>query len=56
MALGFAMISTLQLSQEIVYTMYNFHSLGITSSKRKKEERRFVDLRIVLILHCSNEY
>ena len=26
------------------------------SLKRKREERRFVDLRIILILHCGNEF
>ena len=31
-------------------------NLGITSLKRKREEKRFVDLKIVLILHCGNEF
>ena len=26
------------------------------SLKRKREERRFVDLRIILILHCGNDF
>ena len=30
--------------------------LGITSLKQKREERRFVYLRIILILHCGNEF
>ena len=32
------------------------NSLGVTSLKRKREERQFVDLRIMLILHSSNEF
>ena len=28
----------------------------MTSLKRKREERQFVDLRIILMLHCSNEF
>ena len=31
-------------------------TLGITSLKQKREERWFVDLRIILILHCGNEF
>ena len=31
-------------------------SLRITSLKRKRKERRFVDLRIILILHCGNKF
>ena len=30
--------------------------LEITFLKRKREERRFVDLRIILILRCGNEF
>ena len=30
--------------------------LGITPLKRKREERRSVDLRIILMLPCSNEF
>ena len=32
------------------------NSLGITSLKRKRKERRFVDLRIILMLRCGNEF
>ena len=31
-------------------------TVGIISLKRKREERRFADLRIILILHCGNEF
>ena len=30
-------------------------SLGRISSKWKREKRLFVDLRIILMLHCGNE-
>ena len=32
------------------------NSLVITSLKQKREERRFADLRIILMLHCGNEF
>ena len=28
----------------------------ITSEKRKRAERRFVDFKITLMLHCGNEF
>ena len=46
----------LQLPHEKLYTKRDCNSLGITSLKQKREERRFVDLRIFLILHCGNEF
>ena len=46
----------LQLPQEKLYSKRDCNSLGITSLKQKREERRFVDLRIFLILHCGNEF
>ena len=36
--------------------MWDCNSLAITSLKQKREERRFVDLRIILTLHCGNEF
>ena len=36
--------------------MWDCNSLGITFLKRKREERRFVDLRVILMLHCGNEF
>ena len=45
----------MQLPHENLYTKWDCNSLGITSLKRKREEKRFVDLRIILILHCGNE-
>ena len=36
--------------------MWGCNSLGITPLKRKREERWFVNLRIILILHCENEF
>ena len=46
----------MQLPHENLYTKWDCNSLGITSLKRKREERQFVDLRIILILHCGNEF
>ena len=34
----------------------DLNSLGITSLKRKREERWFVDFKITLMLHCGNEF
>ena len=36
--------------------LYETNSLGVTSLKWKREERGFVDLKIILILHCGNEF
>ena len=36
--------------------MRDCNSLAITSLKRKGGKRRFVDLRIILMLHCGNEF
>ena len=33
-----------------------FNSLDITSLKRKRDERWFVDFKITLMLHCGNEF
>ena len=41
---------------ENLYTKWHWNSLGITSLKQKREERLFVDLIIILILHCRNEF
>ena len=41
---------------EDLYTKWGCNTLGITSLKQKREERRFVDLIIILILHCGNEF
>ena len=41
---------------ENLYTKWDCNSLGITSSKRKREERQLIELRIILILHCANEF
>ena len=46
----------MQLSHENLYTKWDSNSLEITSLKRKREERRFVNLRFILILHCGNEF
>ena len=46
----------MQLSHENLYNPWDGNSLGITSFKCKREERRFVDLRIILILDCGNEF
>ena len=46
----------MQLPHENLYSKWDCNSLEITSLKRKREERRFVDLRIVLILQCGNEF
>ena len=35
--------------------MWECDSLGVTFLKQKKDERRFVDLRITLILHSRNK-
>ena len=40
----------------MLYTKWDCNSLGTTSLKRKKEERRFVDLRIILILNHGNKF
>ena len=47
---------TLELLHENVYTEWDCNSLGIKSLKRKREERRFVGLIIILILHSGNEF
>ena len=36
--------------------MLDWNSLTITSIKRKREKRRFVDLRINLMSHYRNEF
>ena len=41
------------LTNEIIGITY---SLAITSLKRKIEERRFIDLKMFLMLHCGNEF
>ena len=46
----------MQLPHENLYTKWDCNSLGITSLKRKREERRFVDLRIILMLDCGNQF
>ena len=46
----------MQLPHKNLYTKWDCHSSGITSLKQKREERWFVDLRIILILHCGNEF
>ena len=46
----------MQLPHKKLYTKWDCNSLGITSLKGKREERQFVDLRIILILHCGNEF
>ena len=46
----------MQLQHGNLYTNWDCNSLGITSLKRKREERRFVDLRIILLLDCGNEF
>ena len=38
-----------------MYTKWDCNSSGITFLKWKREERRFVDLGIILTLHCGNE-
>ena len=45
----------MQLPHKNLYTKSECNSLGITSLKRNREDRQFVDLRIILILHCGNE-
>ena len=40
----------------MAHTMRDCKSLGITSLKRKREERRFVDLRIILIFRCGDQF
>ena len=39
-----------------MYTILYCNSLGVVSLKRKREERRFVDSNIVLMLHCCNGF
>ena len=56
MALSFAVVSNIAVTARNLYTKLDCNSLGITSLKRKREERRFVDLRIILILHYGNEF
>ena len=46
----------MQLPHENLYTNWDCNSLGITYLKRKREDRRFVELRTILILHCGNEF
>ena len=46
----------MQLQHGNLYTNWDCNSLGITYLKRKREERRFVDLRIILLLDCGNEF
>ena len=36
--------------------MWGCNCFGRTSLKWKKEERRYVDFRIILVFHCGNEY
>ena len=36
--------------------MSNCNYLRITSLKQEREERQFVNLRIILMLHCGNEF
>ena len=55
MSLRFTIKVTLQLPRENLYIMRDCNSLEKTSLKRKREERRFVDIRIVLMLHCGSE-
>ena len=58
MALSFAVVSNIAViaGKSIYYRKWGCNSLGITSLKQKREERWFVDLRIILILHCGNEF
>ena len=54
MALSFTIESNIAVTiQKFMYYLRLF--LGMTSLKQKREYRRFVDLRIILILHCGNE-
>ena len=56
MALSFAVVSNNVVTTRKFNTKWDCNSYGITSLKRKRKERWFVDLRIILILHCSNEF
>ena len=46
----------MQLPHENFYTKWDSNSLGVKSLKRKREERLFAHIRIILILHCGNEF
>ena len=47
---------TLRLPHKNLYIMWDGNSLGTTSFKQKREKRWFVDLRIILMSHCGNEF
>ena len=46
----------MQLPHENLYIKRDCISLRTTSLKWKREEKRFVDFRIILILHCGKEF
>ena len=56
MVVSFAIVSNVTVTARNLYTMWNCSSLRMTSLKRKREERRFVDIRIILLLHCGGEF
>ena len=56
MALSFDVVSNIAVTARKCYTKWDCNSLGITSLKQKREERRFVHLRIILILPCGNKF
>ena len=51
---SYAQFGRSKLPHENLYTKLDCNSLGITYLKRKRKERRFADLRTILILHCGN--
>ena len=46
----------MQLPHKNLYTKWDCNSLGIKSFKQKREERWFVNLKIILILDCGDEF
>ena len=56
MVLRFTVVSKYAFTTRKFIYYVRRNSLGITSLKRKRKERRFVDLRIILMLRCGNEF
>ena len=53
MALSLVIVSNITVAAQ---TFINWNFLAITSLKRKREKRRFFDLRITLMSHYGNEF
>ena len=56
MALSYVISSNIAVTARKIMNYVRLLLLGITYLKRKRKERRFADLQIILILKCGTEF